>query len=88
MHSHGAVTLPSLIEPPAKYRLCRGSASLPGGKEGAGVGMGAHTCAHTHWQEGRECELEPENIKSINAAGGRAQKYIKLSRRDVGRSVV
>ena len=29
MQSHGAVALPSLIEPAAKYRHRRGSASLP-----------------------------------------------------------
>lgn len=46
MQSHGAVTLPSLTEPAAKYRHCWGSASLPSWKEGRMSGW-THIQTHT-----------------------------------------
>lgn len=64
MQSHGAVALPSLIEPGAKYRHSRGSASLPGWKEGW---MSGWRDTHTHIAL-RQCGKEQDKywIEMIN----------------------
>lgn len=64
MQSHGAVALPSLIEPRAKYRHSRGSASLPGWKEGW---MSGWRDTHTHIAL-RQCGKEQDKywIQMIN----------------------